>query len=46
MEIFLSNFDKNDYSHAETENIALNHHFLINHDVAANRGKIKGQLLI
>ena len=40
---FLSNFDKIDESEAEIENISLNHHIINNHDVAANKDKIKGQ---
>ena len=40
----LSNFDKIDESGAEIKHTSLNHHLNNNHDVAANKGKIKGQL--
>ena len=40
----LSHFDKIDESEAEIENISLHHHLINNHDLAANKGKIKGVL--
>ena len=39
----ISNFDKIDESEAEIKNTSPNHHVNSNHDVAANKGKIKGQ---
>ena len=39
----LPHFDKIDESESETENTSLHHHPINNHDVAANKGKIKGQ---
>ena len=40
----LSHFDKIDESEAEIENTSLHHHLFNNHDLPANKGKIKGQL--
>ena len=40
----LSYFDKIDESEAEIENTALHHHLIINHDLPANKGKLKGVL--
>ena len=40
----LSHFDKIDLSEAEIENTSLHHHLINNHDVAANKGTIKGEL--
>ena len=39
----LSHCDKNVESEAETEKTSLHHHLINNHDVAANKGKIKTQ---
>ena len=41
---FLSHFDKIDESEVENEHTSLHHHLINNHDVDANKGKIKGQL--
>ena len=38
----LSQFDKIDESEAEIENTSLHHNLINNHDLAANKGKIKG----
>ena len=40
----LSDFDKVDESETEVENISLHRHFINNHDLPANKGKIRGQL--
>ena len=40
----LSQFDKIDETEAEIENTSLHHHLINNHDLAANKGKIKGVL--
>ena len=40
----LSHFDKNDESGDEIRKISLKHHLINNHDIAANKGKIKGHL--
>ena len=40
----LSHIDIVDESEAEVENISPHHHLFNNHDVAANKGEIKGQL--
>ena len=40
----LSHFDKNDEEQAGIEKTSLYHHRINNHDLAANKGKIKGQL--
>ena len=37
----LSHFDKIDESEAEIEKTSLHHHLVNNHDVDANKGKIK-----
>ena len=42
----LSHFDKKDESEAEIENSSLHHHLVNNHGVAANKGKIQGQLAL
>ena len=42
----LSHFDKIDESEAGIENISLHHHLINNHDLPANKGKLKGVLLI
>ena len=40
----LSHFDKNDESEDQIVNTSPHHRLINNHDVAANKGKIKGQL--
>ena len=40
----LSHFDKNDESEAERENTSLHHHLINNHNLVANKRKIKGVL--
>ena len=40
----LSQFDKTYEAEAENENTSVKHLLINNHDVAANKGKIKGQL--
>ena len=40
----LSHFDKIDESEGEIENTSLHHHFIINPDLPANKGRIKGAL--
>ena len=40
----LSQFDKIDEAEAENENKSLKHLLINTHDIAANKGKIKGQL--
>ena len=40
----LSHFEKTDESETEIENTSLHHHLINNHDVASNKGKIKGKL--
>ena len=42
----LSYFNKIEESEAEIENNSPKHHLINNHDVAATKGKIKGQLLL
>ena len=42
----LSHFDKNDESEAELENTSLHHHLINNHNLVANKRKIKGVLLL
>ena len=42
--VFLSHFDKIDESQAQIQNTSLKHLLINNHDVPANKGKIKGQL--
>ena len=42
----LSHFDKSDESEAGIENTSLHHHLINNHDLPANKGKLKGVLLI
>ena len=42
----LSQFDKIDEAQAESNNTSIKHMLINNHTVAANRGKIKGQLLL
>ena len=40
----ISHFDKFDESQAEIEKTLLHHYLINNHDVSANKGKIKGHL--
>ena len=42
---FLSHFDKVDENAAQINNTFLKHHLINNHDEAANKSRIKGQLL-
>ena len=42
----LSHFDKIDASEAEIEITSLYHHAINNHDLPANKGKFKGQILL
>ena len=44
MEFFLSHFDKIDESQAQIEKLSLKHLLINNHDIAANKNKIKIQL--
>ena len=42
----LSHFDKIDESEPEINNTSLRHYLINNHNIAANKGKIKGYLLL
>ena len=41
-----SPFEKIDESEAEIEKTSLHHHLINNHDIAANKGKIKGYVAV
>ena len=42
----ISHFDKIDESETEIDKTLLHHHLTKNHDIAANKGKVRGQLLL